>query len=73
MSIAVNPGESIDSALRRLQKQTMGEELIETLQKRSKFRTKQLERASVNKEIYKRKRKRAASKRKRSNKGLPRR
>jgi ribosomal protein S21 len=73
MSISVSQNETIDSALRRLQRQTMAEELIETLQERSKFRTKQLKRASINKEIYKRKRKRAASKRIRPNKGKPRR
>lgn len=73
MSISVNPNENIDSALRRLQRQTMAEELIETLQEKAKYRTKQLKRAAINKELYKRKRKRASSKRIRPNKGKPRR
>lgn len=73
MSISVNPNENIDSALRRLQRQTMAEELIETLQERAKYRKKQLKRAAINKELYKRKRKRAAAKRIRPNKGKPRR
>ncbi|QQR93569.1 30S ribosomal protein S21 [bacterium] len=73
MTVTASPREPIDSALRRLQRAASTEEILETLQKRTKFRKKQQELAQVNKVLSKMKRRRRAAKRASSVKGTPRR
>lgn len=73
MTVTVSQNEPIDSALRRLQRATTSEKLIETLQEKTKFRKKQLKLAQVRKILAKMKRRRRAAKKATSIKGKPRR
>ncbi len=73
MTVTVSQNEPIDSALRRLQRATTSEKLIETLQEKSKFRKKQQKLAQVRKILAKMKRRRRSAKKATSIKGKPRR
>lgn len=73
MSVVVNSDEPIDAALRRLHREVLRENIIDTLKKRSLFRTDSQKKASIRKEFAKRKRRRRQAVRRQALKGTPRR
>lgn len=73
MSVVVNTDEPIDAALRRLHREVLRENIIDTLKKRSLYRTESQKRAAMRKEYAKRKRRRRQAVRKQALKGTPRR
>jgi ribosomal protein S21 len=73
MSVVVNADEPIDAALRRLHREVLRENIMDTLKERTMYRTDSQRLASVKKEFAKRKRKRRQALRRRASKGTPRR
>lgn len=73
MSVVVHPDEPIDSALRRLHREVLREDIIEILKEKKIYRKQSQKDAASRREMRKRKRKRRKFIRRMKNKGVARR